>query len=85
VDFSAWFEVFLADRWQVFDARHNFPRCGRVLIARGRDAADVPFLRSFGAHQLRTFTVITEAIPQGSPEDPAHEVEPHLTNAAAIG
>ena len=62
VDFSAWFEVFLADRWYVFDARHNIPRCGRVLIARGRDAADVPFLRSFGPHQLTAFQVTTEAI-----------------------
>jgi transglutaminase-like putative cysteine protease len=60
VDFSAWFEVFLADRWYVFDARHNFPRCGRVLIGRGRDASDVPFLRSFGEHRLLGFTVITE-------------------------
>jgi transglutaminase-like putative cysteine protease len=54
--------VFLSDRWVVFDARHNIPRCGRVLIARGRDAADVPFLRSFGPHQLTGFEVITELI-----------------------
>jgi hypothetical protein len=66
VDFSAWFEVFLADRWYVFDARHNFPRSGRVLIARGRDAADVPFLRSFGEHQLLALQVITEPILQES-------------------
>ncbi|MEB3321876.1 MAG: transglutaminase family protein [Synechococcaceae cyanobacterium] len=65
IDFSAWFEVFLADRWYVFDARYNVPRIGRVLIARGRDAADVPFLRSFGPHQLAGFRVITaaEALP----------------------
>ncbi|MEI7664562.1 MAG: transglutaminase family protein [Synechococcaceae cyanobacterium ELA263] len=62
VDFSAWFEAFLGDRWYVFDARHNIPRCGRVLIARGRDAADVPFLRSFGEHQLVNLEVITELI-----------------------
>jgi transglutaminase-like putative cysteine protease len=62
VDFSAWFEVFLEDRWYVFDARHNFPRSGRVLIARGRDAADVPFLRTFGAHELTGFQVITEEV-----------------------
>lgn len=62
IDFSAWFEAFLGDRWYVFDARHNFPRYGRVLIARGRDAADVPFLRSFGAHELTGFRVITESI-----------------------
>jgi len=70
VDFSAWFEVFLGDRWHVFDARHNVPRCGRVLIARGRDAADVPFLRSFGAHQLTGFEVITETIAGGEQEAP---------------
>jgi transglutaminase-like putative cysteine protease len=62
VDFSAWFEVFLSDRWYTFDARHNIPRCGRVLIARGRDATDVPFLRSFGEHQLVTLGVITEPV-----------------------
>ena len=62
VDFSAWFEAFLGDRWFVFDARHNIPRSGRVLIGRGRDAADVPFLRSFGAHRLARFEVITEQI-----------------------
>ena len=65
VDFSAWFEAFLCDRWHVFDARHNIPRCGRVLIARGRDAADVPFLRSFGAHQLTGLEVITHKISAG--------------------
>ncbi len=62
VDFSAWFEAFLGDRWYVFDARHNVPRCGRVLIARGRDAGDVPFLRTFGGHQLLALQVITEAL-----------------------
>ena len=60
VDFSAWFEVFLENSWHIFDARHNIPRCGRVLIARGRDAADVPFLRSFGEHELVGFAVTTE-------------------------
>jgi transglutaminase-like putative cysteine protease len=67
VDFSAWFEAFLGDRWYVFDARHNIPRCGRVLIARGRDAGDVPFLRSFGPHQLLSLEVITEALTPATP------------------
>lgn len=60
VDFTAWFEAYLGDRWYVFDPRHNVPRRGRVLIGRGRDAADVPFLRSFGPHQLSGFQVISE-------------------------
>ncbi len=71
VDFSAWFEVFLGDRWYVFDARHNIPRCGRVLIARGRDAGDVPFLRTFGSHELLALTVITEALALPSSPDSA--------------
>src|SRR5215831_15039576 len=41
MDFSAWFEVYLSGRWWTFDARHNTPRIGRVLMARGRDATDV--------------------------------------------
>jgi transglutaminase-like putative cysteine protease len=76
VDFSAWFEVFLDSRWHVFDARHNIPRSGRVLIARGRDAADVPFLRSFGAHELAGFAVTTEIVaaePEPLPEAAAGE------------
>ena len=68
VDFSAWFEAFLGDRWYVFDARHNIPRCGRVLIARGRDAADVPFLRSFGEHRLIKLVVTTESIAGSMPD-----------------
>jgi transglutaminase-like putative cysteine protease len=75
VDFSAWFEVFLGDRWYVFDARHNVPRCGRVLIARGRDAGDVPFLRTFGSHQLLAMEVVTEAIdPAPSPRPAPGEI-----------
>ena len=61
-DFSAWFEVYLGDRWWTFDARHNVPRIGHILIARGRDAADVPFVNSFGLHRLGTFRVIVEEV-----------------------
>jgi len=57
MDFSAWFEVYLGDRWYTFDARHNVARVGRVLMARGRDAADVALLTSFGASRLERFTV----------------------------
>ncbi len=67
IDYSAWFEVYLEDRWYAFDARYNVPRIGRVLIARGRDAADVPFLRSFGDHQLTGFQVITEEVSAPAP------------------
>ena len=60
MDFSAWFEVYLDGRWFTFDARHNHPRIGRIVMARGRDAADVAISTSFGAVQLVNFSVTTE-------------------------
>jgi transglutaminase-like putative cysteine protease len=59
MDFSAWFEVYLGGRWHTFDARHNTPRVGRVLIARGRDAADVALTTAFGVNRLESFRVGT--------------------------
>ena len=59
MDFSAWFEAYLGGRWYVFDARHNTPRIGRVLIARGRDATDVAITTTFGPHILKCFKVVT--------------------------
>ena len=60
MDFSAWFEVYLEDRWWTFDARHNVPRIGRVLMATGRDASDVAITTSFGQADLCWFVVVTE-------------------------
>jgi transglutaminase-like putative cysteine protease len=62
MDFSAWFEVYLGGRWWTFDARHNQPRIGRVLIATGRDAADVAITTSFGQSWLRKFSVGTDEV-----------------------
>ena len=59
MDFSAWFEVFLNGRWYSFDARHNQPRIGRIVMARGRDAADVAISTAFGAAPLGLFEVTT--------------------------
>jgi transglutaminase-like putative cysteine protease len=60
MDFSAWFEAFVGGRWFTFDARHNRPRIGRIVMARGRDAADVAISTSFGRSQLAQFRVLTE-------------------------
>jgi transglutaminase-like putative cysteine protease len=60
MDFSAWFEVYLDDRWWTFDARNNQPRLGRILMATGRDASDVAMTTSFGQADLRYFFVVTE-------------------------
>jgi transglutaminase-like putative cysteine protease len=63
MDFSAWTEVFLDGRWYTFDARHNTPRIGRIVVARGRDATDVALLNTFGPHTLTTFKVWTAEQP----------------------
>jgi transglutaminase-like putative cysteine protease len=62
MDFSAWFEAYLGDRWYTFDARHNVPRVGRVLMAQGRDAADVALTTTFGPSQLVGFRVFTDQV-----------------------
>lgn len=66
MDFSAWFEAYLDGRWWTFDARHNRPRIGRVLMATGRDAADVAFLTSFGTSTLTKFEVVSFELPVSS-------------------
>jgi transglutaminase-like putative cysteine protease len=75
MDYSAWFEVYLGGRWYTFDARHNVPRIGRILIARGRDAADVAISTTFGWNQLKKFTVWTDELTEATtvPALPAAE------------
>jgi transglutaminase-like putative cysteine protease len=63
-DFAAWMEVFLGGQWHLFDPRNNDPRIGRILIAYGRDAADVPLTLTFGPNTLLDFKVTTEEAPQ---------------------
>jgi len=62
LDFSAWFEAYLGGRWHTFDPRNYVPRIGRVLIARGCDASDVPITHSFGLTTLSSFRVRTEEV-----------------------
>ena len=63
MDFSAWAEVYLDGAWYPIDARHNQPRIGRVVMARGRDAVDVALTTSFGAAALTSFRVWTDELP----------------------
>ena len=64
MDFSAWFEAYLGGRWYTFDARHNTPRIGRIVMARGRDATDVAISTSFGPTRLAGFSVVTDEVPE---------------------
>jgi transglutaminase-like putative cysteine protease len=61
-DFAGWFEAYIGGRWYTFDARNNIPRIGRVLIAQGRDAADVPITQTFGPNTLVSFAVWTDEV-----------------------
>lgn len=80
MDFSAWFEVFLENRWWTFDARHNTPRIGRILMATGRDAADVAITTTFGSACLTKFSVVTDEV--GANGTGLNSRDPGLANNA---
>lgn len=63
-DFAAWFEAYIGGAWQTFDSRNNTPRIGRVLLARGRDAADVAMVTTFGPNKLENFRVWTDEVTE---------------------
>ena len=71
MDFSAWLEVYLGDRWYALDARHNTPRIARILMARGRDATDVAISTTFGPAKLEKFTVWTDEVGPEAIDQPA--------------
>ncbi len=79
MDFHAWFEVYLDGEWRTFDARHNRPRTGRVLIARGRDAVDVALATVYGNAQLTLFQVWADQVGEQQRLDPQfiESSEPH--------
>jgi len=62
MDFAAWMEVYLGDRWWTFDPRNNARRVGRVLIGRGRDALDVAMVTTFGPARFRSMTVWADPV-----------------------
>jgi transglutaminase-like putative cysteine protease len=64
MDFCAWFEAYLEDRWWTFDPRNNVPRAGRVVIGRGRDALDVAMVTTYGAPILQTMTVWADEVEE---------------------
>ena len=83
-DFSAWFEAYLGGRWYTFDARYNTPRIGRILMVRGRDAADGAMITSFGTYDLKSFRVWTDEVPGTPSEAQLSELLTHLPDAEAL-
>ena len=95
-DFSAWYQVFLDGQWIDLDARHNYPRLGRILMATGRDAADVAITTSFGPAQLTYFYVESNEVDEAGQriglaggdvqqKSPAEESTPTQTNGSEFG
>jgi transglutaminase-like putative cysteine protease len=70
MDFSAWLEVYVGEKWYALDARHNTPRIARILMARGRDATDVAISTAFGTAKLLTFTVWTDEVGPEAVDQP---------------
>jgi len=76
MDFHAWFEAYIGGAWRTFDARHNTPRIGRVLIARGRDAVDAAILTSYGPSALTGFSVWADQVDESvTLDDPPQHLE----------
>ena len=73
MDFSAWFEAYIGGAWRTFDARHNTPRIGRIVMARGRDAADTAITTNFGAAELIRFHVHTDEVADTDLSRPPEE------------
>jgi transglutaminase-like putative cysteine protease len=82
-DFSAWYQVFLDGKWIDLDARHNYRRLGRILMATGRDAADVAITTSFGAAHLTRFYVESNEIDAEGNRVPLPSAGPQETTAPA--
>lgn len=66
MDFAAWFEAYLGGAWHAFDPRNNKPMIGRVLMAQGRDAADVSLSNTFGPTLLKSFQVRVDEVPEST-------------------
>ncbi|MDQ6857632.1 MAG: transglutaminase family protein [Chloroflexota bacterium] len=82
MDFHTWFEAYVGGRWYTFDARHNTPRVGRVVIGRGRDAVDCALSTSYGSARLAKFTVWSDEITAERPGGPPQEEDADSAEAA---
>jgi transglutaminase-like putative cysteine protease len=83
MDFHTWFEAYVGGRWYTFDARHNTPRVGRVVIGRGRDAVDCALSTAYGNARLAKFTVWSDEITAERPGGPPQEEDADNAEAAA--
>jgi transglutaminase-like putative cysteine protease len=83
-DFSAWLEAYLEGCWYTFDPRYNTPRIGRILMVRGRDAADGAMMTSFGGYELKLFRVWTDEVTGIGSSDDMRRLLGDLPDAPAL-
>ena len=83
MDFHTWFEAYVGGHWYTFDARHNTPRVGRVVVARGRDAVDCALSTAYGSARLAKFTVWSDEITAERPGGPPPDEDADTAEAAA--
>lgn len=67
MDMHAWFEAYVGGRWYTFDPTQANLSGGRVIVAYGRDAADVAVFHQFGSGcVLNTLEVQVERLDVGA-------------------
>jgi transglutaminase-like putative cysteine protease len=64
MDLHAWFEAYIGGRWFTFDATEQVTRGNRIVLAYGRDAADVALATMFGNFTLQNMQVSVTQAPQ---------------------
>lgn len=84
-DFHAYVEVFVGNRWYIFDPSGTAIPMGFVRMATGRDAADVAFATIFGTVMTHAPVISIAAVPgaDGQLVTPHHSYEALSTDGAA--
>lgn len=85
MDVHAWFKAFIGGRWFTFDARHNVPRIGRIVIGQGRDAVDVALTTSYGPQRLTQMTVWSNEESPGTDAGSGNDLDADDLERAALG
>ncbi len=62
MDLHAWFEAYIGGRWFTFDPTQDFTSGSRIVVAYGRDAADVALATLFGPFAMQRMHVTVNEV-----------------------